>query len=154
MKLTVTHWSIRLMTVSCGVMLSDVLSSRSLIGKRSGMDSAIPIIPVPSPFDIDDDSFDRLVTPQCTKMIRGTWTYALTAWTYVKDAGADINDPSDFVRAEDYLGRPQKFLLKADGTPCLIEGTEDGTDPDEPAKVLIERYDEANFLTLGIPTVF
>ena len=93
-------------------------------------------------FDINFKTFDRYVPDHGTKVIRGNWD---SGGVWVVDPTADKTDPTDFIRYKDNNGENSRALLK-DGEP--ITSLADGE------LLKIEKYDEANFLLLGIPTIF
>lgn len=92
--------------------------------------------------------WDRLVTDEGSKVIRGSWNRnPLSAqWRrWIVDTGANKNRAVEFVKFKDYEGNLTRTIL-ANGEPfdSNIHLTQD-------AKILVEFYRESNFSLLGIP---
>ena len=92
-------------------------------------------------FDIDFENFDRKALDEGRKVLRGDWN---EAGNWVKDPTAVKTNPRDFIRYKDVNGENTKALLDGNGEPV--------TDPANVAEIDIEYYDEANLLSLGIPS--
>lgn len=95
--------------------------------------------------------FDKYL-PQCgEKVLRGKWLLDSGVWAWAldydgNDEPPDPYNPLSYIRFTDTAGNPASVILNNDGTPW------DGTG-DVP-RMLVQKYEEANFLTLGIPTSF
>lgn len=81
-------------------------------------------------FDINFDTFDREVIDEGTKVLQD---------------GGNKDDPRDFIRYKDQFGENNRVLLDGMGN-ALANGA-------APINITVEKYDESNFLLLGIPTV-
>lgn len=107
-------------------------------------------------FEIDARTWDREVPDEGDKVIDGAWKKNTTTgdWEWDPKVYTDdlihlipINraDPRNYIRAKDPHDQPFHVQLDGNGAPLKFG--------DAPAKIHVEKYDEANFLILGIPTV-
>lgn len=96
-------------------------------------------------FDINYDTFDRDIADQGSRVINGRWNGGV--WELVNiqpgDIVPDVDDASHYMLAEDRRGNPMRVPLDGDGKPASGFDTQ-GT-------IHIEHYEEANFLSLGVP---
>ena len=121
-----------------------------------------------------EDHFDRDITDEGTKVLKGRWvseadcvgTGALggSIWIDVNVCGAppDNTNPQHFIRYKDVNGENARVILDGKGRPAasiIAFGTGDddtagtGTDTTDPAgENHVEYYDEGDLLQLGIPT--
>lgn len=100
-------------------------------------------------FDIRFDTFDRVLLDEGNLIKRGRWVtdpddpdYG----GYIVDPGADL-DPSAVKRAVDLYDNPIRAILDGTGAPI------NKFNP-TPGQILVQKYQESNFLLLGIPTAF
>lgn len=100
-------------------------------------------------FEVKSDTWDRTVDDEGTKFLKGRWVAEGGSHEWVVDSGANPDNPADFIRAIDVRGNPVTALLNGAGRPYNISPT--GTGDDTPGTITIQKYLEANFLTLGIP---
>jgi hypothetical protein len=106
-------------------------------------------------FEIDYRGWDRTLLDEGTKVIRGDWdrdpnSDRYTDW--VMATGADTSNPSDFIRFKDWNGENCRVILNGDGFP-IDTGIGTGTLlPTEAGTISVEKYEDKNFLLLGIPT--
>ena len=119
-------------------------------------------------FDIDFNTFDRVVLDEGTKVLNGHWPTKnecenAGAWILDKicTEWPDKDNPSHFTRYKDRNGENTRVILDGKGQPAdsfvrlgTGEGAGTGTDTDPAAQIFVEYYDESNFLLLGIPTTF
>jgi len=105
-------------------------------------------------FDINFNTFDRYVGDFGTMVLKGQWN--TTTGAYVVSRGADRTNPQHFMRYVDIAGNPATVVLNGYGLPAgttlnLGTGTSGGsTGP--MGQIKIERYSEADFTLLNIPT--
>lgn len=104
------------------VKLSNVIWSRKLYG------TCTYYYTVTYEFDIDFQTFDRLVPDEGTKVLA---------------PGGDPDNPADFIAYKDKLAENSRVFLNGAGEPVKPG--------DPPANILIQHYTESNFLALGIP---
>lgn len=99
-------------------------------------------------FEINDETFDRDVLDEGTKVLNGHWNLLTGDWTLDNIDGGPPNPnyPSHFNRYKDRNGENAKVILDGLGKPI--------TDDTEPGSIHIEKYNEANLLLLGIPSFF
>lgn len=109
-------------------------------------------------FDVDFDTFDRCITDEGTKVLRGHWTNCDTNPTWVVETGMDKDDPRHFMRFKDCNDENARVLLNGSGEPLGVlgtgTGTGTGTSDINPTCIDVEYYDESNFLSLNIPASF
>lgn len=109
-------------------------------------------------FDVNNNKFDRRLTDEGTKVLKGHWSETTGHWVTDKIGGQDPNpdNPAHFIRFKDVHGENSRVILNGEGLPydrdATMTGT--GTGVDRPGEILVEKYDEANLLLLGIPTSF
>jgi hypothetical protein len=111
-------------------------------------------------FDINFQGFDRVAQDEGNKCLNGEWdetqdpkvwvTQAMNGGTATEN-DPDPDDPTHFIRFTDAKGNLARTLLDGDGRPLGTEGAQTGTDDTD---IHIEKYDESDFLLLGIPTEF
>lgn len=96
-------------------------------------------------FDIDFDTFDRSVLDEGTKVLHGHWED--TGWELDNIDGAppDPNNPQHFDQFKDRNGENAHVVLDGAGKPLSTGAT--------PVNKTIQKYKEADFLLLGIPTL-
>jgi hypothetical protein len=82
-------------------------------------------------FDCDYTTFDKTVIDEGTMIL---------------SKGGDKDDPRDFEKYKDRNGENTRTILDGNGNAW------DGTGTDGPGTQVIQLYEEANFLLLGIPT--
>lgn len=101
-------------------------------------------------FEVNYDTFDRDVVDEGTKVLRGAWDRDIlsgTFGTYVAAAGTSADNPADFIRFQDWYGNLSRVILNGAGMPAAAV-----VGPGDPAgSIHIEKYDESNFLLLGVP---
>lgn len=117
-------------------------------------------------FDINFETFDRIVLDEGSKALDGKWN-RLTGYYHLNNingAPPDPFNPGHFVRFKDRNGENCRTLLNGRGLPAGV--TVVGDDPNtstgtgttafktEVGNILLQKYDESNFLLLGIPLVF
>lgn len=115
-------------------------------------------------FEVNVNTFDRLVPDRGHLVLAGDWR-KLTDGSFVykiKD-GTDPGNPSDFTAYRDYNGNLVEVFLDGHGLPAgaivwgddpeSTTGTGTTSEATGPADILVEKYDEGNFLLLGIPAV-
>lgn len=116
--------------------------------------------------------FDRRVMDEGTKVIRGQWDQDPTSLCYgeyvvaedLRDGpgcgddptAAALADPSNFIRYKDWNGENSRVILDGAGRPALRmvrsgEGTGLEGEAGDPGWINIYKYEESNFLLLGIP---
>lgn len=101
-------------------------------------------------FDINIDTFDRNVTDEGTKVLRGHWDNersSPTYGTYIPDPDAVRTNPKDFMRYVDQRGNPARVILNGSGVPF-----NDDVDDDSVGIVHVEKYYSRNLFQLGLPT--
>ena len=109
-------------------------------------------------FDIDYNTFDRVVVDEGTKCLRGKWknygTAANPNWLWDAEPGANPNNIKDFIQYKDKNGENSRVLLDGQGLPFdgTVAGTGTGTGGSV-GTINIQFYPESNFLLLGIPTL-
>lgn len=91
-------------------------------------------------FDIDFNTFDRVVLDEGTKAL-GHWDPDTGDWVTEGDA----TNPGDFNRYKDKRGENARVILDGAGIPVENE--------DEAESIEIQFYQEANLLLLEIPTI-
>ncbi len=99
-------------------------------------------------FDIQYDTFDRLLTDMGTKVLNGRWKEDGT-WevTKIGEVTPDPNNPTHFIRATDGLGNPIQLMLDGYGKPL--------TNILNPTTAWLEYYPQADLITyLALPTSF
>lgn len=116
-------------------------------------------------FDIRHDGFDRDILDEGTKVLRGKWNTANNEWQLTRDGDGSLPDntnPAHFIRFVDIHGNTTRTLLNGAGLPAetaIETGTGTGTGTggsvtSGTGQIHIEKYNESNFLLLGIPTSF
>lgn len=102
--------------------------------------------------------FDREVLDEGNKVLSGKWDATTGRWTDVLISGAtpDYNNPTHFVKFQDRNGNFTKVLHDYSGRPAeALYGAAVGSgSTNEINYIKIEKYNESNFLLLGIPTQF
>lgn len=99
--------------------------------------------------------WDRDLLDEGTKVLKGHWSTSTGAWVVDNIGGspADPLNPAHFIRFQDRQGNVARVILNGAGLPADIQiGTGTGTSTSAAGNVHVERYDESNFLLLGIPT--
>ncbi len=75
-------------------------------------------------FDINAQTFDRLVLDEATKVLRGHWLLnegPPQNLRWVLDGSPDPGNPMDFIRAIDYpTGNPMRIILDGQGLPAGV----------------------------------
>lgn len=101
-------------------------------------------------FDINYNTFDRVAMDEGNKVLNGEWNAATGAWTLLNINGAPPNkdNPTHFIRFKDKNGENTRVILNGQGEPYIAAGTS------TIGSIAIEKYDEVDFLILGIPTSF
>lgn len=107
-------------------------------------------------FDINYRGFDRDFLDEGTKVLHGHWG-GEGQWVLDEIDGQtpDYLNPSHYDRFKDKNGENCKVILNGFGIPSGVEyGTSEGTTSDSgaPGSIHVEKYFEADFLLLGIPT--
>lgn len=115
-------------------------------------------------FDVNYQTFDRDVLDEGTKCLNGHWDPDSGAWVLdaIDDEGTipDAGNPSHFTRFKDRNGENCRVVLNGSGLPSGVDVDIDGTGTaadipsGDPGSIHIEKYFEADFLALGIPTTF
>lgn len=110
-------------------------------------------------FDVRFDGFDPVLLDEGTMVLRGRWDKdpaSLTFGTYVLAPGVSPSAifQGDLIRYKDWNGENATVILDGQGRPYDATGSSTGTGDDNPGQILVEKYDEADFLLLGIPIVF
>jgi len=83
-------------------------------------------------FDINFNTFDRKLIDEGTKVLNPDLV------------GADKDNPKHFIRYKDANDENTRVILDGNGNAL--------TDGANPVEITIEKYEESNFLLLGIPT--
>lgn len=98
-------------------------------------------------FEHNKDGFDRDIVDEGTKALNGQWDDATGLWVLKNIAGGapDPANPAHYCRIQDRFGNIMRVTLNGAGLPA-ISSADAGT-------ITVEKYEESNFLTLGIPTV-
>lgn len=106
-------------------------------------------------FEVNANTWDRDVPDEGDKVLDGHWEKNATTgdWEWqvrfknpaISSALISASDPRNFIRAKDPHDQPCHVQLNGSGVPLKFG--------DAPAKIHVEKYDEADFLLLGIPTV-
>lgn len=94
-------------------------------------------------FDINFRTFDRTIPDVADRVLRGHWDE--DSGQYVVDDGMDASKPADFIQYKDKNADNGSTIVK-DGLPW------DGTLP--MPTINIQYYQQANLLSLGLPTSF
>jgi hypothetical protein len=110
-------------------------------------------------FEFNANTFDREAIDEGTKVLHGRWNPTTGAWQLINlpdGSTPDHLNPSHFIRATDRLANPIRMVLNGEGVPAEtsvqnVVGT--GTTMSGVARVRVEKYDESNFLLLGLPPV-
>ena len=111
-------------------------------------------------FDINDRTFDRDVADEGTKALSGHYSSVTGNYVINKIGGvqADYRNPSHFDSYVDRKGNTSRVQLDGFGLPANVivnvTGTGTGTFSTYFGTIRVEKYEEANFLLLGIPTDF
>ncbi len=110
------------------------------------------------------ESWDRIALDEGAKVLNGRWNPTTGAWTVIAIGGVtpDYLNPSHFIRYKDRQGENARVVLNGFGVPAdtqITQGTSGiglgtGTNSGTPGAIYIERYDQTNFLLLGIPLIF
>lgn len=111
-------------------------------------------------FDINFETFDRITLDRGNLVKRGKWDKAPGSLTYkqyvvdpaVGSTGATF--PSDYVQFKDWNDENAVCVLDGNGRPWDRDASTTGTGDDTVGTITIQKYDESNFLLLGIPTDF
>lgn len=107
-------------------------------------------------FEIDSRGFDRDILDEGNKVIRGDWdrdpeSPRYTDW--LPASSADFDNPLDYIRFKDWNGENCRVILDGTGRP-VDTGTGTGTvGATTPGSIHVEKYNELDFLLLGIPTI-
>lgn len=108
-------------------------------------------------FDTNSATFDRAIPDTGTRVLNGHWSGA--GYWVVDNIGTqtpDPNNPQHFIQYKDRNGENSTAILDGAGLPADVvfgsgSGTTGGTSG--PGYIYtVEKYSEANFLLLGIPT--
>lgn len=117
-------------------------------------------------FDINYETFDRILLDEGNKVLQGEWHPSLDAYVVANIGGApaDPFNPAHFKQATDRAGNPIRVVLDGRGLPAGTQviaddpntqtGTGTTTYCTEIGNVLVQKYDESNLLLLGIPPMF
>jgi hypothetical protein len=109
-------------------------------------------------FDVDFNTFDRVALDEGTKALgrldvtAGTWD---STTDFADGVPLDADNPLHFTRYKDKHGENCRVILDGAGIPIGAAsgtGTGTGAGSEVPGEITIQYYQEANFLTLGIPT--
>lgn len=109
-------------------------------------------------FEVRGDTlgFDRVLLDEGTKALNGEWNHSTGNWELkgvgIFEVTPDRNNPADFCRFRDRSGELSRVILNGRGVPVNLENT--GTADDSAGSVSAYVYPPANFLALGIPTIF
>lgn len=111
-------------------------------------------------FEVNAEGFDRSALDEGTKVLNGHWAVPSATGTGSGSSGGTagsnwILDPIDgaapnrfnpqhFIRYKDLNGENARVILDGFGQPLAND--------DNPVRIGIEKYNEGNFLLLGIPT--
>lgn len=110
-------------------------------------------------FEVNADGFDRSALDEGTKVLNGHWAVpssgtgsgssggtAGSTWILdpIDGASPDRFNPQHFIRYKDRNGENARVILDGMGQPLAND--------DAPVSIPIEKYNEGNFLLLGIPT--
>ncbi len=100
-------------------------------------------------FDINFDTFDRVIVDEGTMVLQGDWDHneADDTYTWTPVPGGNPANVKEFERFTDPRGNPRRALLDGVGNP-LGDGVAAVNIPISP----VEYYAESNFLELNIPT--
>jgi hypothetical protein len=119
-------------------------------------------------FDIDFSTFDRDVLDEGTKVLSGQWDRDTGEWVLLEIEGyggtpnPDAQRPDHFIRYKDRNDENARVILDGNGLPAdsvVLRAEETGTGTTETesgaaARIQVKKYEESNFLLLGIPTEF
>lgn len=101
-------------------------------------------------FEIAFETWDRYVLDEGTKVLNGHWDKNTDEWV-VRNIGLfglgvvpDSSNPAHFIRATDRYGSPMRVVLNSAGVPATSEA--------DAGRIFIQKYAEANHLSLGLPT--
>jgi len=98
--------------------------------------------------------WDKDLLDEGTKALNGHWDETTGKWVLDTIGGAapNPNNPSHFKRVQDRDGNVMRVVLNGQGVPIESEpGT--GTGFTGPGSIHVEKYEESNFLVLGIPVI-
>jgi hypothetical protein len=105
--------------------------------------------------------FDKDILDEGTKALNGHWAHgAGTApspggWELDNIAGLppDPTNPTHFIRVQDRNGNTMRVILDGSGVPWDPDAPATAG-PNKPGSIHVEKYQESDFLLLGIPTTF
>ncbi len=105
-------------------------------------------------FDGRADTFDRYLLDEGTKALHGEWSattgaYVITPLDVFGLITPDYLNPQHYIRFCDKSGNPARCILNGYGHP--ISGDSGTGTLDAAGRRFIQKYDESNFLLLGIP---
>ena len=111
-------------------------------------------------FDTNVDTFDRYVLDEGTMVKRGKWDKDPNSLTYknyvlapgLGESGATFQ--GDYIRYKDWNGENANVILDGHGRPWDPDFSTTGTGDDTPGQIFVSKYDQSNFLLLGIPITF
>lgn len=99
-------------------------------------------------FDINFKTFDKEADDSGFKALNGKYVGDEWVLIDITPGNAPVNtNPQHFSQYKDRNDENTRVILNGFGEPW------DGTGTDGPGKITVEKYDESNFLLLGIPTV-
>lgn len=108
-------------------------------------------------FEVDGRTFDRDLLDEGTKVLNGHWD-PVGRWRLdpIDGEDPDPNNPSHFIRFKDFNNENTRVVLDGRGKPADvgIGSASLGTNGGGPGNIHVEKYDESDFLLLGIPVTF
>lgn len=116
-------------------------------------------------FSVNPDTFDRDLMDEGTKVLKGHWDTAVGTgagqvdWILEMIDGADPDplNPNHFIRYKDRHDENARIILDGGGLPADTWVWDTWGNPlvtGSAGKIHVEYYQEADFLTLGIPVTF
>lgn len=110
-------------------------------------------------FDINFNTFDRVVPDLGTQVLNGVFDAITGNYTTKNIQPGNVTpvatNPQHFIKYLDRTGNPASVLLNGAGLPAdTYVGPGTGTTTGRPSSIFIQKYNNADFLTLNVPTSF
>lgn len=137
------------------IKLSDFTWSRNYYGtcfkyytRRFTFDFRVRRIALGGGLFVYVGDWDRQLLDEGTKVLRGHWGRPpeLDEWILDTVNPPNPNNPADFQRFKDRKGENTRVILDGAGKPF-----DDSVLANTPGQIFVEKYEEANFLLLGLP---